>query len=279
MVYTLALSKSNYKIAPVDINRLKVHEEAITPFVENLTNSILREEFLRHPVIVDKEKLVVLDGTHRIMALRKIDCSSAPACLVNYQDSRIKLKSFDRLAYSDMGVILDLCSQLGFSTIDCNLKEVDKILRMRKADLALVSDEEVFLLDGGAENLREISRIVWKLEEKAKKMGIEVGYSTKVDFSSEVKRGSVVIKMPAASKDEVVNAALSGEFFAPKTTRHIIPSRPMNIKAPLELLKKEDLREADELLTKRLQESKVKQVPPREFPENRIYEEKLCVFN
>jgi len=59
--------------------------------LENLAAEIRMDEALRHPVIVDKESFVVLDGMHRVAALKILNCQRIPACLVNYKSPSISV--------------------------------------------------------------------------------------------------------------------------------------------------------------------------------------------
>jgi len=51
------------------------------------------------------------------------------------------------------------------------------------------------------------------------------------------RRAIAALSFGSISKEEVINYALLGNKFPPKTTRHIIPNRPKNCYVPLEKLK------------------------------------------
>jgi L-serine kinase (ADP) len=65
------------------------HEEIDTAALRALTAEIVRDGMLREPVIVDGGSLVILDGHHRVSALRSLGCDLVPAYLVDYLDPRI----------------------------------------------------------------------------------------------------------------------------------------------------------------------------------------------
>ena len=52
---------------------------------------VRRDGFLRKPVLVDEEHLVILDGHHRVEALRLLGCKRIPVYLVDYNDDAIAL--------------------------------------------------------------------------------------------------------------------------------------------------------------------------------------------
>lgn len=51
---------------------LCLHEETIPELLERLTQHIQLDGYVKHPIIVDEKSFVVLDGTHRVVALKKL---------------------------------------------------------------------------------------------------------------------------------------------------------------------------------------------------------------
>ena len=94
--YTIYHEKLSLHLKIVDINSLFLHEETIPEMLENLAAEIRMDETLRHPVIVDKESFVVLDGMHRVAALKLLSCRRIPACLVNYKSPSISVGAWYR---------------------------------------------------------------------------------------------------------------------------------------------------------------------------------------
>jgi hypothetical protein len=73
----------------VDLGLLRRHEDVDTLALQALTAEILRDGLLRHPIVVDSSSLVILDGHHRVSALRDLGCRVVPAYLVDYRDPGI----------------------------------------------------------------------------------------------------------------------------------------------------------------------------------------------
>ena len=65
----------------LEIEKLYIHEETIVEIVERLSDEIELDAHVKHPVIVDKETLVVLDGMHRVAALQHLGCKLIPVCM------------------------------------------------------------------------------------------------------------------------------------------------------------------------------------------------------
>jgi hypothetical protein len=73
------------------IEELKEHEEIRPDYLEALKNEILGDGILKMPICVDKKTCIILDGHHRLGALRRLGCKKIPAVLVDYQSPEIKV--------------------------------------------------------------------------------------------------------------------------------------------------------------------------------------------
>lgn len=73
----------------VRLEELRRHEEVDPEALRALRDEISRDGELRCPVIVDDTSRVILDGHHRVSALRDLGCRLVPAYLVDYEDPRI----------------------------------------------------------------------------------------------------------------------------------------------------------------------------------------------
>ncbi len=83
-----------YTFAIVSKNDLKPHEQINRSRIVELFSEITTDGVLKHPVIVDKNSLVVLDGHHRVTVLAKLGCIFVPACLVDYHNESIQVVSW-----------------------------------------------------------------------------------------------------------------------------------------------------------------------------------------
>jgi len=73
------------------INQLKNHEAVYQGQVRKLVREISRDGCLKNPVVADKKTKVLLDGHHRVAALKKLGVRKAPVFLVDYKSRRIKV--------------------------------------------------------------------------------------------------------------------------------------------------------------------------------------------
>ena len=78
----------------VDIKKLKEHEEIDQKYLEKLTKRIKSDGILKKPIVADRKTFVVLDGVHRLNALKNIGCKKIPVIFVNYRSPSIKVSSW-----------------------------------------------------------------------------------------------------------------------------------------------------------------------------------------
>ena len=77
----------------------------------------------------------------------------------------------------------------------------------------------------------------------------------------------------------VVDAAKKEKVFAPKTTRHLIPARPLNVNVPTRWLNEDvSLEEINQRFSHFLKQKDVRRLGPGQVVNGRYYEEELFVF-
>jgi len=217
---TALQSRARPPLALTKISELKEHEE-IDPFhLEELKNELVQDGYQRDPIIIDANHRVILDGHHRVKILKTLGCSRIAAHSVNYlNDASIRVKAWYPTIMDSESNLLKL---LGDSGVD--------------------PDTEA---RGSSGHLIFHDRILTVRSDRRRIMGVLVGkvrinYVPSEAFARklvETGRASCAIIFDPISKEDVLEAALSGEPFPPKTTRHIFASRPRNWFIPLKELK------------------------------------------
>ncbi len=266
------------EVSVANVDELKLHEETIDSYLEELAESIEDNGEVYDPVIVDKDTGVVLDGMHRVSAMRELGYERIPVCYVDYKDPKVKLGSWCRIFEgASMERLKEICEDLGFEFDDCQRENIPEILENREAQLVLVSEDECYSPSGVSDSIEEIFEKAIEVEEILREEGVEPRYEPEIGILEKVGEDEVALLLPPASKDEVIDVSLSDSVFGHKTTRHVIPARPMRINIPLDLLK-EDIDTVEEELTEKLEQSEVEHLPPGSRFEGREYEEELVIF-
>jgi hypothetical protein len=272
-------------LAFVGIDRLLLHEETIPQMLDVLTKQIEEEGILEDPVIVDRETFVVLDGMHRVKALRRLGCKLTPVCLVDYNSPEIKVERWCRTAKNEKKAekLIKYIEAKGFKVKATPINEAERLLKAKKSiGLLEVKAGGYAILSGGDVDILSSFRAIGEVEGDLRSKGFKVEYETKEDAEKKLSGGAVdaLILPPKIEKREVIEAAMRGEVFIPKSTRHIIPARPLGIGIPLSLLRAEKLspEEAEKACSKLLKERTCRRVPPGSLWKGRRYDEELYVF-
>jgi len=198
------------------ISELKEHEQ-IDPFhLEELKSELVRDGYQRDPITVDANYKVILDGHHRVKILRTLGCLRIATHYVDYlNDANVRVKAW-------YPVVMD--------------SEMDLLRLLRASGINL--DIEAPSNSG---HLIFRNKVITVKSDRKEIMGVLVGkvrmdYVPSEAFAKklvETGRVSCAIIFDPISKEDVVEAALSGDPFPPKTTRHIFPARPRNWFIPL----------------------------------------------
>ena len=78
----------------VPIEELREHEEADPVHLRFLQKHVESEAILRHAIVADRSTGVVLDGEHRLSAIRNLGYSEAPVVFVDCLSPEIRVESW-----------------------------------------------------------------------------------------------------------------------------------------------------------------------------------------
>jgi hypothetical protein len=260
----------------VRINNLYLHEETQPELLEKLVKNLQIEKTIRHPIIVDRNSLVVLDGTHRTEALKTLNYNHIPACMVDYMDHNIKLAFWYRTINANKS--RDLLSTL--EKIDMKMKKMkegENNESSKKALITFVSGESFLLFEDA--KVITVYNYLKEFEKKIRGSCFKVYYDTKEDAFRKLKENKsiAIFAAPRATKEAVIKTALARERFPWKTTRHIIPGRPMGINCPLKFLKN-PLICTNKKFVELLNNKRLKVIPAGSSINSRKYEEPIILF-
>ncbi|MGC8816283.1 MAG: ParB N-terminal domain-containing protein [Candidatus Hadarchaeum sp.] len=265
------------------VNGVYIHEEIIPRMLDQLVQDIRQNAEVRSPVIVDRNTSVVLDGMHRVAALKELGCRYLPACLVDYRSPVIQVGCWYRVIrdWVSDSRLLEIFRSLGLGIELSSLESALKELEARKATAALFTARNCYLIRVPNTDILESYRWVKRFESAAEAQGLHIGYEIEHDAEWQVRSGKcpAALLVPRTTKEEVVRTALAGTVFPPKTTRHTLPARPVNVNVPLSWLKGDQpLEEVDRLLVEYLSGKKLLRLSKGSYYDGRRYEEELLVF-
>ncbi len=265
-----------------EVEGLRLHEEVIPSAVRELADRMRADGVFMHPIIVDEGSLVVLDGMHRVAAAREIGYKFIPVCLVDYNNPSIEIGAWYRLLSGpvDMGRMPAMLEDLGLSAERASLDSAHGLVEGRRAIAAIFSKDECFVVNGPRGGIKETYDVIKMVEARLLSEGCSIGYDDEEGAMERVRSGEALasIMTPTISKREVIETALAGKAFIQKSTRHLIPARPMFVNVPAELLTGAlGLSEANDRLVALLSSRGLKRLPPGQILD-RCYREELYVF-
>ncbi len=228
------------------IEDLFLHEEIVPTAFDRLVNSFRNDRALQHPIIVDDRSNVILDGMHRTGAFQKLNYKYIVVCGVDYHNPLIEIKNWYRVFY---GVpwdesILERVEQLPYCTIEeLSSEQFQKAMMTGHAITGIILPDKnslytVMVNDPPADAKWVYNKLVdiENLISGTNKYQCEYKSESAAQEAVETGGASFALATRRVLKNEVVHVATHGGVFPPKTTRHVIPVRPLFINVPLSLL-------------------------------------------
>ncbi len=277
--YEIKQAKTPITIVIRPLDSLRPHEEIVREELELLSSSIQSDKVLRHPIIADTETGIVLDGTHRLLALKQLGCRTAPVALVDYQSPTITIERWYRII--DSSTISDVAASvkdLGLVMREAEPEVASRMLN-EKSVIAVLQDNENAVTFNTATPIRdtlEMVRTGFRLESVLREEGHRVSYTDSRPES--LSKDTLTLSMIKLSKPEVISTAMSGRLYPPKSTRHLIPSRPLGTRVPIDWLAKEDAETAQSRLMEHLGRLKLTRLAEGSTVGSRRYSEEVFLF-
>lgn len=95
MTYICLTTKLGRKpnIELVELGKLKPHEGVDSAHLKELKEEIESDGILKFAIAVDKDRNIILDGHHRVAALKELVCTRIPVVFVDYSSPYIEVQS------------------------------------------------------------------------------------------------------------------------------------------------------------------------------------------
>ena len=263
---------------------LKIHEEIIPSSLQMLSEQIKNDNCLKNPVVVDDKTLTVLDGSHRYVALKDVlGVSYIPICAIDYDSPLVKVGVWYRIVQGEHPKIGDIVKQLTYDDLErIDLNQADEFLNRREIAYCIVLKDRVFAKFKKFTCSIEAYLELKKAENAILRHGLQLQYLSDLRTALEkisIGEACTLIIPPPISKEDVRNVALRGLLYPPKSTRHVIPSRPLFLNIPLDLLYDQvDKEHANTQLMNHLSKGVFERLPPFTLVDDRMYAEEVLIF-
>lgn len=255
---------------------LRPHEETVQEDLNGIVRALQTSPVLRHPIIADKASGAVLDGTHRLAALKQLGCRRIPAALIDYQNPHVQIDRWFRLIKGRSAEGLRNAVE-HLSPLTVSDTEADQSLLARTSYAALRDARDCLAFKSEDNVPLNLCRLAFALEQIARNIHAKVSYTDK-NSRAELSPSTILMSTIRLEKKEVVEACSKHVMFPPKSTRHLIPSRPLGLTVPLELLRDTNAKQAEEEFEKHLSRKRIRRLPEGSVVGSRRYMEEVFLF-
>ena len=266
------------QLSIVALDEITPHEQTVPSLLETIRNDMKRTGYQRDPILVDEKTHLALDGMHRIESLRSLKAKYALCAEYDYFDDSVKLERWLRTIIApSRKLVLAIISKFemkrcpSFRTAVLNVESGN-------SGIALLSNRESYCGGKGWDFL-DLYRKIGETDKLCERNKVGIQFFTESDkfnlFSSE----SVATLYPAKlSKKDVMRFVGRNELLPFKTTRYIVPVRPMGIYFPISYLRRYSLSDCRKKLNQIVSHSKVSLERRNLLYEGRRYSEPIAIF-
>lgn len=273
----------------VGVDSLLLHERVIPQIVERLILEFRNWAKFQDPVIIDRNGLV-LDGNHRTFVCRRLGFRTIPVCKIDYFHQSTRLRYWFRLVENVDGIegVKEVVEQLhgvfelvdGKETLHHFLEEKCLCFGIQQGDRCAAIRFSRDAVSDAVSAYDALERVQDALIENGARVSfIPCQQARQPGFYKLQGERDVILWTPPITKEMVVEAARKARLFAPKSTRHLIPARPLYVNAPASWFKEDlSLEEVNRRFSDYLGSKGIRRLGPGQILDGRYYEEELFVF-
>ncbi len=258
------------------IQDLKPHEEIVESDLTGIITALRRDPVLRHPIIADSTSGTVLDGTHRLEALKRLRTFTIPTALIDYQNPQVLIdRWFRTISGATLEEFIPQIREL--SPNETKAEEADQSISTRSCYASLRDRATSFSFKATSTTPLSLYRDAFRLERTAREIPLKIAYADNDDIS-RLPNSSFLMSTIRLQKKEVIESSQRHDLFPPKSTRHLIPSRPLGLNVPLRMLSNTNLEEAEAEFEQHIHSKKVTRKPEGSWIGSRRYMEEVFLF-
>ena len=255
---------------------LRPHEETVAEDLKKLVDALRENPVLRHPIIADRITGTVLDGTHRLAAVKQLKCNFIPSALVDYNDPQITIERwFRQFSGSNLQNLERDLMRLDPRKV--SLDECEDGLSKRRWYATVEKSKSYLAFPVRGPDPYQMVQDSHRIEIVARKQGARITYHDNKDVEAGDSE-SLVMSTIKLGKKEIVETVKKGKLFPPKSTRHLVPSRPLGGGVPIDWLQGSDFSEAESRYREYIQSRNVTRLPEGSWVGSRRYLEEVFLF-
>lgn len=247
----------------VDVNNIEPHEQYIDKLLIKIKEKILKDGVFKDPILTDHSNGLVIDGTHRLLAMRELGFKYIPTLDFDYLRDDIELGRWFRIVRINVDDIFKrIRSKISLKEISIESSNIQRLIDEKP--VTILFKGRIFVSEEG-----EWYQILRNIDEELK--------DEEIDFIEDYRlrdsdyRNHLIVCYKHISRYEILQIFKSNIKLSYKSTRHTPPFRVLNINISLDLLN--NLSQAEEYLSKLELEYLGRDI----LYENRIYKERIYV--
>lgn len=255
------------KIQIIPLAQCIAHEGVVPRWVDQIAHGLLDEGVMKNPIVVTKApgrapRWVVIDGMHRFAALRKLEIPHVVVYEIEYLTDTIQLAGWDALILRPFSAQRFVAQHLrGHRSLRITTTRdgaaAQQAVDRREALLAVGDQRGTFYLLHSTQRA-SVERCV-RLSQQAD-TALDIGGFRPLYVADTLAwadfhrtKASGIVMRPHYTKTEILSRTMAGKLFPRKSTRHMIPGRPLRVDVGLPLLKANiSLRAKNDLLKEHL---------------------------
>ena len=286
------MQKNLFELRFVHSEDLIFHETCDFKRTQKLAEEIKRDGHLKNPVLVGSirtengeklnhgrgEKLLVLDGVNRVSALKLLNIPDVLIQMVDYEDKRVKLSSWNHLIFgAQKEEIIKKIKDLNLEVSVCPFNWRKEALNHQKTiSYFLFRDMKGFVVNNGSvtpeEKVKSLYQLISIYNSRSEICYLDSDNHLLLVFE-HFKNSPAINLIPRFDKKEILGLVQKGILLPFGVTRFIVPHRILGLEISCSVLSAQTpLSEKNlflkELLTYRIKTKKTK-----------FYQESVTLFN
>lgn len=221
----------------VDTEQLRAHEDHDSQRSEPLISRLRNEATIINPPVVaplPAGKYVILDGANRAFALRAIGCAHALVQVASYYDGAVELGIWRHVVCDwDAQALLDHLSQLDSLRIEPRSGHTTTLLPDELAMISAVNGDSwsVHGAGPGAQSNAPLRALVSAYQTRATLQRTVI--EDLDDIWEYHPTAAALVVFRAYRPEDIMHAALEGDFLPPGVSRHIVHGRAIRVNYPM----------------------------------------------
>lgn len=220
------------------------HEQVLPERVDRIAADILRKGVIEDPLIVTRfpnttDQWLVIDGMHRFSACQKLGLRYIAVHEIDYNDPQVTLETWDIITHAPFHPEHKLPAEYAFKKYPwTKAREIQAQLHRRQILVAIADrNDEIVVVEkmGDGHSVETLMQVIDAIDQVIDREHLDPEFVADDQSIAQFETGigASLILRPRFTKAEVIAQTLQGHLFPYKSTRHLIPNRPLHLNVPL----------------------------------------------